>query len=45
MAREGAALRWSAVTIDNGDSAGGALDRITIPQEVLDRVAPTALPR
>jgi hypothetical protein len=45
MAREGAALRWSAVTIDNGDDAGGALDRITIPQEVLDRVAPTALPR
>jgi L,D-transpeptidase catalytic domain len=45
MAREGAGLRWSAVTIDNGDDAGSALDRITIPQEVLDRVAPTALPR
>jgi lipoprotein-anchoring transpeptidase ErfK/SrfK len=45
MAREGAALRWSAVTIDDGDNAGGALDRITIPQEVLDRIAPTALPR
>ncbi|WKA30042.1 L,D-transpeptidase [Bradyrhizobium roseum] len=45
MAREGAGLRWSAVTIDDGDDAGSALDRITIPQEVLDRVAPTALPR
>jgi len=45
MAREGAGLRWSAVTIDDGDDPGSALDRITIPQEVLDRVAPTALPR
>ena len=45
MARDGAGLRWSAVTIDNGDDAGSALDRITIPREVLDRVAPTALPR
>jgi hypothetical protein len=45
MAREGAGLRWSAVTIDDGDNASNALDRITIPQEVLDRVAPTALPR
>ena len=33
-------LRWSAVTIDNGDDAKDALDRITIPQEVLDRIAP-----
>ena len=33
------------VTIDNGDDAKDALDRITIPQEVLDRIAPTALPR
>jgi hypothetical protein len=45
MAREGAGLRWSAVTIDDGDDAGSALDRITIPPEVLDRVAPTASPR
>ncbi len=45
MARYGAGLRWSVVTIDNGDDAKGALDRITIPQEVLDRIAPTALPR
>ena len=33
------------VTIDNGDEAKNALDRITIPQDVLDRIAPTALPR
>jgi hypothetical protein len=45
MAREGVGLRWSVVTIDNGDDASSALDRITIPREVLDRVAPTALPR
>src|SRR5882757_3501420 len=45
MARNGAGLRWTAVTIDEGDSAKDALDRITIPQEVLDRIAPTAAPR
>jgi hypothetical protein len=45
MARNDTGLRWSAVTIDDGDDAGSALDRVTIPQEVLDRVAPTALPR
>jgi lipoprotein-anchoring transpeptidase ErfK/SrfK len=45
MARSAAGLRWSAVTIDDGDDAKGALDRITIPKDVLDRVAPTALPR
>ncbi len=45
MARSDAGLRWSAVTIDDGDDARDALDRITIPQAVLDRVAPTALPR
>jgi hypothetical protein len=38
-------LRWSAVTIDNSGDAREALDRITIPQDVLDRIAPTALPR
>ena len=41
----GAGLRWTAVTIDNGDDAKDALDRITIPQDVLDRIAPTGLPR
>jgi lipoprotein-anchoring transpeptidase ErfK/SrfK len=45
MARTDGGLRWTAVTIDNGDEAKAALDRITIPQEVLDRVAPTAMPR
>jgi hypothetical protein len=45
VAREGVGLRWTAVTIDNGDDAKNALDRITIPQEVLDLIAPTAMPR
>jgi hypothetical protein len=45
MARSDAGLRWTAVTIDNGDNAKDALDRITIPQDVLDRIAPTVLPR
>ena len=45
MARDGAALRWTAVTIDEGDDAKDALDRITIPQDVLASLAPTAVPR
>jgi lipoprotein-anchoring transpeptidase ErfK/SrfK len=45
MARSDAGLRWSAVTIDNVSEAKDALDRITIPQDVLNRIAPTALPR
>ena len=45
MARNEAGLRWTAVTIDEGDNAKDALDRITIPQDLLDRIAPTALPR
>src|SRR5262249_36763609 len=45
MARTDAGLRWTVVTIDNGDDAKDALDRITIPQDVLDRIAPTALAR
>src|SRR5262249_41459140 len=45
MARNDAGLRWSAVTIDDGDDARNALDRVTIPQDVLDRIAPTAVPR
>jgi hypothetical protein len=44
-ARNNAGLRWTAVTIDDGDDAKNALDRITIPQDVLDRIGPTALPR
>ncbi|HMJ41042.1 MAG TPA: L,D-transpeptidase [Pseudolabrys sp.] len=45
MARNDAGLRWSAVTIDDADGAKDALDRITIPKDVLDRIGPTALPR
>ena len=45
LSRNDAGLRWTAVTIDNADNAKAALDRITIPQEVLERIAPTALPR
>ena len=45
MARNDARLRWTAVTIDDSDDAKDALDRITIPQDVLNRIAPTALPR
>ncbi len=45
MAPGDAGLRWSATTIDHGDEAKNALDRVTIPKDVLDRIAPTALPR
>jgi hypothetical protein len=45
MASNDAGLRWSVVTIENGDGAKEALDRITIPQDVIDRIGPTALPR
>src|SRR5258706_265297 len=45
MARNAAGLRWTAVTIDNADDAKDALDRITIPQDVLHRIPPTAFPR
>lgn len=45
MASTDAGLRWAAVTIDGGDSAEQALDRVEIPQDVLNRIAPTALPR
>jgi len=45
VARTNTGLRWTEVTIDNGDNARDALDRITIPQDVLGRIAPTAVPR
>jgi len=45
VARTATGLRWTAVTIENGNDAKNALDRITIPKEVLDRIAPTASPR
>ncbi len=38
-------LRWTAVTVDGAGDAKDALDRVTIPQEVIDRFGPTALPR
>jgi lipoprotein-anchoring transpeptidase ErfK/SrfK len=45
VARAEGGLRWTAVTIDSGDNAQAALDRISIPQDVLDRIAPTAWPK
>jgi hypothetical protein len=45
VARNAASLRWTAVTIDNRDDAKNALDRIVFPKEILDRIAPTILPR
>ncbi len=45
MARKDAGLHWTAVTIDDADDAKDALDRITIPQDVLNRIGPTASPR
>lgn len=45
VASTDAGLRWTAVTVDGAGDAKGALDRITIPQEVIDRFGPTALPR
>jgi hypothetical protein len=44
-ARTAGGLRWTAVTIDSADGADAALDRITLPRDVLDRIGPTALPR
>src|SRR3984893_4031480 len=44
VARAADGLRWTEVSIDNGDNAKDALDRITFPKEGLDRIAPTALP-
>ena len=38
-------LGETRVTIDSKDDAKDVLDRITIPRDVLDRIAPTALPR
>jgi hypothetical protein len=45
VARGEGGLRWTEVTIDSGDNAKAALDRISIPQDVLASLAPTALPR
>jgi hypothetical protein len=45
LSRKNAGLRWTVVSIDNADTAEAALDRITIPPEVLERIAPTVSPR
>ncbi len=45
VARSDSGLRWTSVTIDKGSDAKDALDRITIPKEILDRLAPTMPPR
>jgi L,D-transpeptidase catalytic domain len=45
VASTAAGLRWTAVTVDGTGDAKAALDRITIPQDVIDRIGPTALPR
>jgi hypothetical protein len=45
MAKSDTGLRWSVVTIDSSDDAKDALDRVTIPQDILDRIAPTAVAR
>jgi hypothetical protein len=45
MAKSETGLRWSVVTINDAADAKSALDRIAIPQDVLDRIAPTASAR
>jgi hypothetical protein len=45
MAKTDTGLRWSVVTINDRLDAKSALDRITIPQDVLDRIGPTAAVR
>jgi chemotaxis protein histidine kinase CheA len=45
VARTDAGLRWTVVALNDAADAKAALDRIDIPPEVLDRIAPTASPR
>jgi hypothetical protein len=45
VARADSGLRWTVVSLNEPSDAKSALDRITIPQEVLDRIAPSASPR
>jgi L,D-transpeptidase catalytic domain len=45
MAKTDTGLRWSVVTINDGTDARTALERIAIPQDVLDRIGPTAAVR
>jgi L,D-transpeptidase catalytic domain len=45
VARSDSGLRWTVVSLNEPSDAKSALDRIVIPQEVLDRVVPGASPR
>jgi hypothetical protein len=45
VARTDAGLRWTVVTLTGATDAKGALDRISIPQEVLDRIVASVPPR
>ena len=45
MARNDSGLRWSEVTIDDGDNAKDALDRISFPPDLFDKLGATAVPR
>jgi len=45
VAKTDSGLRWTVVSVNSATDAKSALDRITIPQDVLDRIAPTASPR
>jgi len=40
-----AGLRWTAVSLEGGGGAKGALDRIVVPQEAFDRIAGMVSPR
>jgi hypothetical protein len=42
VGRADTGLRWSAVTLNDPTDAKSALDRIVIPQDVPDRISPTA---
>jgi hypothetical protein len=45
MALKDGGLRWTVVSIDRSEDARVALERISIPQNVRDRIEATALPR
>jgi hypothetical protein len=45
VARTDEGLRWTAVSVENEGGAKDALDRVTIPKDVLDRIGPTVVPR
>ena len=45
VSRSDTGLRWTVVSLNEPSDAKSALDRIVIPQEVLDRIAPSASPR